>query len=217
MGNIFDLFKKIAQGNSQKERAPITWIVVGLGNPGEKYARTRHNAGFLAMDYLTQAAGNVKLDKLKFHALVGEATIGGARALLMKPQTMMNCSGLAVKEAADFYKIAPDHILILSDEIALAPGKLRLRKKGSAGGHNGLKDIIAQLGSEDFPRLRIGVGDRPHPDYDLVDWVLGEFSSSDKEALFSAFGCAAKGVELVLSDRFDEAVNLCNSHAGGNE
>ena len=214
MGNIFDLFKKIANGNSATEKQPITWLVVGLGNPGEKYARTRHNAGFLAMDYLCQTVGNIKLDKLKFHALVGEATIGKSRALLMKPQTMMNRSGLAVKEAADFYKIAPDRILILSDEIALAPGKLRLRKKGSAGGHNGLKDIIEQLGSEEFPRLRIGVGDRPHPDYDLVDWVLGEFSPSDKEALFSAFGCAAKGVELVLSDRFDEAVNLCNSHTG---
>ena len=212
MGNIFDLFKQIAKGNSEKQ--PITWLVVGLGNPGEKYSRTRHNAGFLAMDYLSQTAGNVKLDKLKFHALVGEATIGGARALLMKPQTMMNLSGNAVKAAADFYKIAPDHILILSDDITLVPGRLRLRAKGSAGGHNGLKSIIEQLGSEEFPRLRIGVGEKPHPDYDLVDWVLGEFSKADQEALFSAFGCAAKGVELVLSGRFDEAVNLCNSHTG---
>lgn len=213
MGNIFDLFKQISKGND-KEKQPIAWLVVGLGNPGEKYARTRHNAGFLAMDYLAQTAGNVKLDKLKFHALVGDATIGGVRVLLMKPQTMMNLSGLAVREAADFYKIAPDHILVLSDEIALAPGKLRLRKKGSAGGHNGLKSIIEQLGSEEFPRLRIGVGDKPHPDYDLVDWVLGEFPKADQPALFSAFGCAAKGVELVLSGRFDEAVNLCNSHMG---
>ncbi len=214
MGNIFDLFKQIAKGSEKK---PIAWLVVGLGNPGEKYARTRHNAGFLAMDYLCQTVGNVKLDKLKFHALVADCEIGGARALLMKPQTMMNLSGLAVKEAADFYKIAPDHILVLSDEIALAPGKLRLRKKGSAGGHNGLKNIIEQLGSEDFPRLRIGVGEKPHPDYDLVDWVLGEFPKEDRDALFSAFGCAAKGVELVLSDRFDEAVNLCNSHTGATE
>ncbi|MBQ7172567.1 MAG: aminoacyl-tRNA hydrolase [Clostridia bacterium] len=213
MGNIFDLFKQIAKKESDKSQ-PITWIVASLGNPGEKYARTRHNAGFLAMDYLCQKYGNIKLDKLKFHALVGEATIGGARVLLMKPQTMMNLSGTAIKEASDFYKISPDHILVISDEIALAPGRLRLRKKGSAGGHNGLKDIIAKLGSEEFPRLRIGVGSPTHPDYDLVDWVLGEFPKEDHEALFSAFGCAAEGVELVLSGKFDEAVALCNSHTG---
>ena len=216
MANIFDLFKQIASGKTAVTR-PVEWLVVGLGNPGEKYARARHNAGFLAMDYLSQSAGNVKLDKLKFHALVGEATIADTRVLLMKPQTMMNLSGTAVKEAADFYKIAPDHVLILSDEIALAPGKLRLRKKGSAGGHDGLKDIIAKLGSEEFPRLRIGVGSPTHPDYDLVDWVLGEFPKEDQDALFSAFGCAARGVELVLAGRFDEAVNLCNSHTGANE
>lgn len=214
MGNIFDLFRKIAKEENPAAKQPVTWLVVGLGNPGEKYARTRHNAGFLALEYLAQKA-NIRVDKLKFHALVGDGAIGNCRVLLMKPQTMMNLSGNAVGEAAAFYKIAPDHVLVLSDEIALAPGKLRLRAKGSAGGHNGLKDIIAHLGSEDFPRLRIGVGERKNPEDDLADWVLSDIPKSDWDALFSAFGCAARGVELILDGRFDEAVNLCNSHTGG--
>ncbi len=210
MADIFELFRQIAK-KEEPALSPITHLIVGLGNPGDKYFHTRHNAGFLAMDYLAQKC-NVRIDRSKFHALVAEAQIGEHRVLLMKPQTMMNLSGTAVSEAAAFYKIAPEHILVLSDDITQAPGKLRVRKKGSAGGHNGLKDIIARIGSEEFPRIRLGVGEKPHPDYDLAAWVLSEFSKPEQEALFSCFAPIWDGIALMLDGRLDDAVQLCNSH-----
>lgn len=209
MADIFDLFRQI----SKKETAPlspITHIIVGLGNTGDKYFYTRHNAGFLAIDYFAQTC-NARIDRAKFHALCAEAQVGEHRVLLMKPQTLMNASGTAVGEAAAFYKIAPENIIVISDDITQAPAKLRIRKKGSAGGHNGLKDIISHLGSDAFPRIRIGVGEKPHPDYDLAAWVLSDFSKEEQSLLFSAFGCVSDGLRRMLDGDFDGAQQLCNS------
>lgn len=209
MADIFELFRQISK--PQASSAPISWIVVGLGNPGEEYRNTRHNAGFLTIDALADQLG-VHIDRMKFHALTAEANIGDARVLLLKPMTYMNESGVAVGEAASFYKIPSDHILVISDDISLSPGKLRLRKKGSAGGQKGLKSIIEHLGTEDFPRLRMGVGAKPHPDFDLADWVLSNFTKSEFELLNGAIQCACDGVRRILGDKFDDAVQLCNSY-----
>lgn len=210
MADIFDLFRQISKSEPSRKE-PVGWLIAGLGNPGAKYRLTRHNAGFLAIDYLAEKVG-AQTDRLRFQAFTGEAVIAGQRVLLMKPQTMMNASGDAVGEAASFYKIPPEHVLVLSDDITLAPGLLRARKKGSAGGHNGLKSIIAHLGSEDFPRVRIGIGEKPHPDFDLADWVLSEFTKPEQESLFEAFGRLADGVEKILSGDFDNAMQICNSN-----
>jgi PTH1 family peptidyl-tRNA hydrolase len=209
MTDIFDLFKSISS-SSPAPAGPVTHIVAGLGNPGDKYHTTRHNAGFLAMDYLSQKA-NVRVDRLRFKSLTAEATVAGRHVLLLKPQTFMNASGEALAEAAAFYKIKPENILILCDDITQEPGRLRLRAKGSAGGHNGLKSIIERLGSDAFPRLRIGVGAKPHPDYDLADWVLGNFPEADRKQLFEAFGTVCVGVEEWLYGHFDAAQQRCNS------
>ena len=210
MANIFDLFDQISKKTTTTTE-PISWLIVGLGNYGTKYTRTRHNAGFLAIDAFAQEH-NVRIDRSKFHSLCGELTLGNHRLLLMKPQTLMNASGLAVQEAAEFYKIPADHILVLSDDITQSPGYLRVRRKGSAGGHNGLKDIIACLGTDAFPRIRIGVGATPHPDYDLAAWVLSEFPATEMEALTSSFPCISEGIELILNGDFDGAMQLCNSY-----
>ena len=203
MSNIFDLFKKIEK---KDDTSPITHIVAGLGNPGADYAKTRHNAGFMAIDSIAEKYG-VRIERLKFKALTAEANILGVRVLLMKPQTFMNSSGEAIGEAAAFYKIPPENIIILHDEISFEPGKLRIRRKGSAGGHNGLKSIIAHLSSEDFPRIKIGVGQKPTPDYDLVSWVLGKFPKEDMEKLSGQFADICSSVELMISGKIDEAMN----------
>ena len=168
-----------------KKSGGVDWLLVGLGNPGEQYERTRHNVGFLVADELAERH-NVPIQRLKFRALTNTITVGGEKVLLMKPVTYMNLSGEAVHEAAAFYKVPPERILVISDEVALAPGKLRVRRSGSAGGHNGLKNIIAHLGSDQFPRIRLGVGSKPHPDYDMADWVLGRFQGEDKKAVEEA-------------------------------
>ena len=203
MSDIFDLFKKIEK---KEDRSPITHIVAGLGNPGAEYKDTRHNAGFLAIDYIADSVG-VKIDRAKFKALVAEATIGGARVLLMKPQTYMNSSGEAIGEAATFYKIPPENVIVLHDEISFEPGLFRIRRKGSAGGHNGLKSIIAHLSSEAFPRIKIGVGQKPSPDYDLINWVLGKFSVDDLNKIKNEFESISKSVELMVNGKIDEAMN----------
>ena len=210
MANIFDLFKQIEK-KEETPRAAVSWLIVGLGNPGDKYRFTRHNAGFLTLDYLAEQYG-VRIDRAKFHALCGEATVGGHRVLLMKPQTFMNASGLAVQEAAAFYKIPLDHILVISDDIAQNPGKMRVRAKGSAGGQKGLNDIITCMGSDQFPRLRMGVGAKPHPDYNLADWVLSEFSKDERELLFGCFPDAKAGIEKILGGDVEGAQQICNSH-----
>ncbi len=210
MANIFDLFNRIEKKEIQPTE-PISWLIVGLGNPGDKYENTRHNAGFLALDHLARSIG-VRIDRTKFHALCTDAVIGTRHVLLMKPQTWMNASGTAVGEAAAFYKIPPERVLVLSDDITQSPGKLRVRRKGSAGGHNGLKDIISHLGSEEFPRVRIGVGEKPHPDYDLAAWVLSDFSKPEQAALFDSFDCICNGIKQILDGNLDGAQQTCNSY-----
>ena len=204
MSNIFDLFKKIESQKASSE--PVSFIIVGLGNIGKQYELTRHNAGFLAIDYIAEKYG-AKIDRVKFHATVGECTIGGARVLLMKPTTLMNNSGIAVGEAAAFYKIPPERVLVLHDEISFDAGKIRIRRKGSAGGHNGLKSIIARLPGEDFPRVKIGIGKKPNPEYDLADWVLGKMSESDIKALKDRFEDIALASELIIKGAIDLAMN----------
>ena len=204
MANIFDLFKKIESSSEPKQ--PVTHIVVGLGNVGREYENTRHNAGFIAVDALAEKYG-VRIDRVKFHALVAEANISGKRVLLMKPTTFMNNSGVAISEAAAFYKIPPENVIVLHDEISFDVGVMRIRRKGSAGGHNGLKSIIAHLSSDAFPRVKIGVGKKPSPEYDLVDFVLGKFSSSDLEKLRSENDSIISSVELMLDGKIEEAMN----------
>ena len=207
MADIFDLFKQISKGSAQS--GPVEYIIAGLGNPGLQYERTRHNAGFLAIDRIAEKHG-ARIDRSKFKALIGEATIVGKRVLLMKPQTFMNSSGEAIGEAARFYKLDAEHVIILSDDITLDVGRLRVRRKGSDGGHNGLKSIREHLGSDAYPRLKIGVGQKPHPEYDLVDWVLGNFSGEDMEKLSSSFDTVVLGVEKILSGDIDGAMQCCN-------
>ena len=209
MANIFDLFKQISSGSSTSASGPVEYIVVGLGNPGTQYEHTRHNAGFLALDYLAGKYG-AKIDRAKFKALVGEATVGGKRVLLMKPQTFMNLSGEAVGEAARFYKLTADRVIVFSDDISLDVGRLRVRRKGSDGGHNGLKSIRAHLGSDEYPRIKIGVGQKPCADYDLANWVLSAFSSEEMQTLNASYDALAKGVEKILLGDVDGAMQICN-------
>ena len=202
MSNIFDLFKKIEK---KSDTGPVTAIVAGLGNPGAKYDKTRHNAGFMAIDYIAEKCG-VRIDRAKFKSLCAEATIEGVRVLLMKPETFMNLSGTAIAEAARFYKIPNDKVIVLHDEISFDPGMVRIRRKGSAGGHNGLKNIIECLPGEDFPRVKIGVGKKPHPEYDLVDWVLGRPSEEDLRKIADRFPDISGAVSLMLKGEIDEAM-----------
>ena len=187
-----------------------TWLVAFLGNPGLKYAGTRHNAGFMTADALCKKK-NFAINKARFQALTAQVDLGGQRVLLMKPQTYMNLSGQAVSQAARFYKIPPEHVLVVSDEVSLPVGKLRIRTKGSAGGHNGLKSIIALLGTEDFPRIRLGVGSPPHPDYDMADWVLSVFRNQDAEDMQKAAVRAAEAVICYIEKGPDKAMNQYNT------
>ena len=192
------------------KQSTIDWIVVGLGNPGREYEKTRHNVGFRAAELLAKEA-DVKLDRAKFRGLTRSCTLAGQQVLLLKPETFMNNSGEAVQLAAMFYKIPIDHILVLSDDISLPVGRIRVRGEGSAGGHNGLKSIISHLGSQDFPRIRIGVGAKPHPDYDLADWVLSGFSPEEEKALAPALDhAAAAALELIKN-----GVQSAASHFNG--
>lgn len=188
----------------------VEFIIVGLGNPGREYESTRHNAGFLAVDNLADRLG-VKVDRLKFKSLCGDAMIGEHRVLLMKPSTFMNNSGDAVREAMRFYKLTADHLLVLFDDVSLDVGRLRIRRQGSDGGHNGIKSIIYLIGADDFPRVKIGVGKKPHPDYDLAAWVLGKFQKADSELLDKVFDTAAEAAVLIVSGEIETAMNRYNS------
>ena len=212
MANIFDLFKQIEKKPAEKTGAPA-YLVVGLGNPGATYANTRHNAGFLAVDAMAKALGT-SLDRARFKALVGEAMLADQRVLLMKPQTFMNLSGEAVREAAAFYHIAPDHVIVVYDDVTLDVGRLRVRGKGSDGGHNGMKSIIAQLGSNEFARVRIGVGKKPHPQYDLADWVLSAFSAEELAKLEALNEAVKNGVSLLIKGNLAGAQQACNGVDG---
>lgn len=185
------------------------YIVAGLGNPGPEYEKTRHNIGFLTANALAADLG-VRIDRLKFKALTANAVIAGEKCLLMKPQTFMNNSGEAIGEAARFFKVPPENVIIISDDISLEPGKIRIRRKGSAGGHNGLKSIIAHLGSDNFPRVKVGVGERKNPESDLADFVLGTFSKEDIPIMNDAILNAVDAVELIIAGKTDEAMNKYN-------
>ena len=192
-----------------KKPGGISWLIVFLGNPGPRYEMPRHNAGFMAADAMAKEK-NVNINKARFKALTATCDIGGESVLLMKPQTFMNLSGDAVAQAAKFYKIPPEHVIVVSDEISLPIGKLRIRTKGSAGGHNGLKDIIAKLGTDAFPRIRIGVGAPPHPDYDMADWVLSSFKNQDAEDMLAAAERAAQAAQCYITQGADRAMNRFN-------
>ncbi len=186
------------------------FLVVGLGNPERRYTLTRHNSGFLCVDELAEKE-NFKINKLKFKAVIADTYIGSHRVIVMKPQTYMNLSGEAVKAAADFYKIPPEKIIVIFDDISLDVGKLRIKRKGTDGGHNGIKSIIQCIGSSDFPRIKIGVGKKPNPDYDLADWVLSDFKKEEAEPLKQAVDKACGAVPLILDGKIDEAMNRYNS------
>lgn len=194
---------------NKNKTSGVSWLIVGLGNLGEEYEGTRHNAGFEVVDLLAKELG-VKVQRLKFKALTAAAEVGGQKVLLIKPTTFMNLSGEAVEQAASFYKVPPEHILVISDEVALPPGKLRIRASGSAGGHNGLKNIIAHIHSEQFPRIRIGVGNKPHPDYDMADWVLGRPAGEDRKAMDEAEKKAAEAIGVILEKGLDRAMEKFN-------
>lgn len=183
-----------------------TWLIVGLGNPGGKYEKTRHNCGFRALDILASCL-NCRVDKGKFQGLYGKTALGDATLVLLKPQTFMNLSGQSVAAFANFFHIPPQKIIVLFDDISLDPGVLRIRANGSAGGHNGLKSIIASLGSQDFPRVKIGVGGKPHPDFDLADWVLSTFSAQEEKDLAPALEDAAKAALSIVERGIPETAN----------
>ena len=192
-----------------RNNSGVSWIVVFLGNPGPKYNGTRHNAGFMAADAMAKQL-QVSINKLRFKALTATVSIGGEKVLLLKPQTYMNLSGESVGQAAKFYKVNPEHIIVISDEVALPVGKLRIRKSGSAGGHNGLKNIIQHLGTDQFPRMRMGVGSAPHPDYDMADWVLGAFKNKDAEDMAALAEKVSDAVQCYIKEGPDRAMNKFN-------
>ena len=186
-----------------------SWLIVGLGNPGKEYAHTRHNAGFMALDVLSDKLG-CKVDKLKFQGLYCQTNYGGKKVFLLKPQTYMNLSGRSVLQLSSYFNIPPQRIIVLFDDISLVPGRLRIRGDGSAGGHNGIKSIIAELGSQDFPRVKIGVGGKAHPDQDLADHVLSGFSAKEEKDLKSALERAADAALTVMDKGVAEAANRYN-------
>lgn len=192
------------------QSGPFDYMIVGLGNPGKKYEFTKHNAGFLCVDLLAQQLG-VKIDRLKFKSLMGDVRINSKRCLLLKPQTFMNLSGEAVREAAQFYNLPPERIIVIFDDISLEPGRLRIRRKGSDGGHNGIKSIIYQLQSDAFPRIKLGIGAKPNPDFDLSDWVLEPFTNEALKALRTAADNACEAVGLMVDGKIDEAMSRYNS------
>ncbi len=204
MANIFDLFKKIESESASAE--PISFIIAGLGNPGSKYTFTRHNAGFLALSYISQKE-NFTINRSKFSSLCTNVTFGTKRCLFMLPQTFMNNSGQALREAADFYKLPPENILVIHDDISLDVGVMRIRRKGSDGGQKGMRSIIEHFGTDAFPRIKIGVGKKPHPEMELADWVLSGFPDNEKETLFSLFGNVLDASKLIVGGKIDEAMN----------
>ena len=194
----------------EKKNTGVEWLVVGLGNPGEKYAKTRHNMGFLTLDLLAERE-KIRIDRLKFKAVTAQATFGGARCLLMKPQTFMNLSGEAVREAAQFYKIPPEKVLVIYDDVSIPVGKIRVRPSGSAGGHNGIKNIMAHLGTDQFPRVKVGVG-APGQEGDMIDWVIGNPSQAERKILQDSFERAIGAAECIIREdgNCQKAMNLYN-------
>lgn len=207
--SIWDVFDKLSAGKNQTGGKP-EFIIVGLGNPGVQYEQTRHNAGFMAVAAMEKKFG-FKADTFKYKAKTAICSIGGKSCLVMKPETFMNLSGEAVSQAMNFYKIPLENVLVMYDDISLEPGHMRIRRKGSAGGHNGIKSIIALCGGEDFPRIKIGVGKKPRPDYDLADWVLGRFSDDDRTKIDEVCVNACAAAELIVKGEISEAMNKYNA------
>ena len=193
----------------EKSGGAVDWLIVGLGNPGQKYEHTRHNMGFLTVDLLAEQAGG-KLHKVKFKSAYNIIPFAGSKCLVMKPQTYMNLSGESVGEAARFYKVPADHVLVISDDVSLPVGKLRIRKSGSAGGHNGLKNIIQHLGTDAFPRIKVGVGMPDHPDHEMIDWVIGKPQGEEAKTLRAALDRAADAALSVIDEGPDRAMNRFN-------
>ena len=204
------MFNKFRRQTSTAPTGAPEFLVVGLGKPGNKYTYTRHNSGFLCLDMLSDKL-NIRIDRLKFKSLICDTTINGHRCIVMKPQTFMNNSGEAVRECASFYKIPAEKVIVIYDDISLDVGKLRIRRKGTDGGHNGIKSIIYHLNSDQFPRIKVGCGKKPHPDFDLADWVLSEFKKDEQKALEPALENACKALELLLDNNIEKAMNLYNS------
>ena len=205
--SIFDLFKQV---ESAAPAGPPEYLIVGLGNPGLEYAQTRHNAGFMTLDLLAERE-HTEIKRMKFKSLCGDAVIAGKRCLLMKPTTYMNNSGQAVAEAMQFYKLPIEHIIVVYDDISLEPSRLRIRRKGSDGGHNGIKSIIYLTGEDTFPRIKLGVGKKPRPDYNLADWVLSRFTKEELEQLHIAAEHACESIALMVNGKIDEAMNRYNA------
>lgn len=208
--SIFDAFKKIENNKTSNVNSKPDYIIVGLGNPDTKYLNTRHNAGFMAIDMISKEY-NVQVNKIKFKSLCINVTIQNKNCLLMKPTTYMNNSGQAVIEAMNFYKIPIENVIVIYDDISLEPSKLRIRRKGSDGGHNGIKSIIYLTGEDTFPRIKLGVGKKPHPDYNLADWVLSNFKPDELEQMKISCNNAVKCIELIVQNKIDEAMNKYNS------
>ncbi len=207
--SVFDILDKLKAEKEPPLTGAVEYIVCGLGNPGTQYENTRHNAGFMAIDTIAKNI-NAEVKKLKFKSLTGDVMLGGVRCLLMKPTTFMNNSGEAVREALNFYKLPPERLIVIYDDISMDVGRTRIRRKGSDGGHNGIKSIILCTNSDSFPRIKIGVGAKPHPDYNLADWVLSPFLKEQAEALEESLSNAAKAAELMVQDKTDEAMNKYN-------
>lgn len=205
--SIFDLFKQV---ESAAPAGPPEYLIVGLGNPGLEYAQTRHNAGFMTLDLLAERE-HTEIKRMKFKSLCGDAVIAGKRCLLMKPTTYMNNSGQAVAEAMQFYKLPIDHIIVVYDDISLEPSRLRIRRKGSDGGHNGIKSIIYLTGEDTFPRIKLGVGKKPRPDYNLADWVLSRFTREELEQMHIAAEHACESIALMVNGKIEEAMNRYNA------
>lgn len=193
-----------------KTNGGYDYIVVGLGNPGKQYENTRHNAGFITIDMLAKRY-DANITKLKYKALLGDCTINGKRVLLLKPQTFMNNSGEAVRDAMSFYKIPPENVLVIFDDISLDVGKMRIRQKGSDGGQRGMRSIIALTGSQSFPRIKVGIGAKPNPEWNLADWVLSRFTEEEGKKLEQVGKNACDAVQLIVSGDFTKAMNLYNS------
>ena len=201
-------FKKKTKDISMPVSGPVEFIIAGLGNPGKEYELSRHNAGFLCIDILANRE-NFRTDRLKFKSVYADTMINGHRCLVMRPQTYMNNSGEAIKEAATFYKIPPEKCIVIFDDIDIGLGALRVKRKGSAGTHNGVKSIIQHLGSDNFPRIKIGVGNKPHPDYDLKDFVLGTFSKQEQNILKETMEKACDAICLITDGNIDKAMMTC--------
>ena len=197
-------------GKKKEFSSNFDFLIVGLGNPGKQYESTRHNAGFICMDILAEKY-DIKINKLKFKSLMGEGRIEGKRCLLLKPQTFMNLSGEAVRDAVEFYKIPVENVIVICDDISLEPGKMRIRRKGSHGGQNGMRNIIYHLKDDNFPRIKIGIGAKPNPEYDLADWVLSRFTQSEAKLIKQVADNTVSAIEIMVKGDIDKAMSNYNS------